>query len=274
MYNLKKADKYWSTRAKTTNKINAVLHIRLPEYANYAHDRWFKSLSKKVLGDVAGLKILDMGCGLGRVLIPLAEEKALLTGVDISKEMLKICRSEVKKKGLEKSVNLVHGGVDKLPFFKNSFDVVIATELLFHLPDKVLNETIAEINRVTKSSGKVIITATNPSSIFLSSVRVSSRQRDDGYYFTGKKIEDLNNKFRDNGFTVILMRGFSLTSVLNGLRNGHYFYNRVYVKLMQRFGFIFKPIYYLTSQVDKSLNLPLIHKKLTNLYFITYIKDD
>ncbi len=92
--------------------------------------------------------ILDVGCGEGKIwqLFPGLD----ITGLDISEENL-------KKAG--KYLKPVKGPAEKLPFKDQSFDLVIASEILEHLiaPEKVLQE----IDRVLKPEGLAIVTYPN-----------------------------------------------------------------------------------------------------------------
>jgi methionine biosynthesis protein MetW len=100
-------------------------------------------------------KILDCGCGNGLTLnfLKLNNFKELY-GVDISSKCLKECR----KKGIKnlKKVNLEE---EKLPYRKNSFDIVICSEVFEHL----FNPHIAlqEIKRVLKDNGFAIFSFPN-----------------------------------------------------------------------------------------------------------------
>jgi len=47
-----------------------------------------------------GSPILELACGTGRVLVPLVEADCEVHGVDISENMLAVCRRKVEKKGL------------------------------------------------------------------------------------------------------------------------------------------------------------------------------
>jgi len=55
--------------------------------------------------------VLDIGCGTGRLTIPIAKRVKIVYGMDISKEMLKIVKRESKKEGL-KNVNLINANFE------------------------------------------------------------------------------------------------------------------------------------------------------------------
>jgi ubiquinone/menaquinone biosynthesis C-methylase UbiE len=91
--------------------------------------------------------ILDVGCGNGIITNVLAE-KYDVTGTDFSECALEYVKG--KK---------VLASADKLPFKDKSFDLVFSSELLEHLPDQTLIDSIEEMKRVTK--GYIFITVPN-----------------------------------------------------------------------------------------------------------------
>ena len=54
---------------------------------------------------------LELGCGTGRVAIPMTEAGIKVWGVDISKEMLKVAHKKVNRldKGTQRNIKLIHG---------------------------------------------------------------------------------------------------------------------------------------------------------------------
>jgi SAM-dependent methyltransferase len=73
-----------------------------------------------------GGRVLELGCGTGRVTIPLARAGAAeVIGIDRSAAMLGRGRSRLRRAGLSK-VGLVRGDIRHLPFAGGSFDTVLA----------------------------------------------------------------------------------------------------------------------------------------------------
>jgi len=83
--------------------------------------------------------ILDVGCGDGRITNRLATKYPRVVGVDISEAALQHVKAETVK-----------ASVESLPFKDGSFDLVLATELLEHLPKAIYHKAIAEMKRVAK----------------------------------------------------------------------------------------------------------------------------
>jgi glycogen(starch) synthase len=99
------------------------------------------------------MRILDVGCGPGRALAPLALHHEM-TGCDVSAEMLDEARRRCPPQ-----VQLVRADARALPFGDESFDAVIALDLLAHLPD--LRAGIRELARVVRSGGPLIFDSSN-----------------------------------------------------------------------------------------------------------------
>jgi len=81
--------------------------------------------------------ILDVGCGDGRITNRLVGSYPQVVGIDISKEALRYVQAEA-----------IHGSVEQLRFEDRSFDLVLTTELLEHLPERVYQRALQEIQRV------------------------------------------------------------------------------------------------------------------------------
>jgi ubiquinone/menaquinone biosynthesis C-methylase UbiE len=102
-----------------------------------------------------GLHVLDVGCGTGdflRLLAPiLAPGNAV--GVDLSETMISEARSRADASAPNISFRV--GSVQELPFANGSFDRVIATQLLLHVPDPWSG--LAEMSRVLAHGGLISI---------------------------------------------------------------------------------------------------------------------
>ena len=108
-------------------------------------------------GDVAGLTVLDLGCGTGRHTQWLVSSGATVTAVDFSEEMLAKARCKVATDAVR---FLIHDLHEPLPFKQGEFDLVVSGLVLEHLLD--LNEFFNKIHRVLNQSGRVVISAMHP----------------------------------------------------------------------------------------------------------------
>ncbi len=130
-----------------------------PKAARYdelrpADENWREVVAALVEeGDLRGQRVLDLGCGTGRVAAALAEH-ARIWGVDPSPEMLEIARKRVPA-----GVGLKQGRAEELPFKEGWFDRVVL-QLVIHLFDRP--KAFAEIHRVLAAGGKVAIATFDP----------------------------------------------------------------------------------------------------------------
>lgn len=92
-----------------------------------------------------GVEVLDLGCGGGLMTIPLCRRGATLTGVDRSAGALAAARSR------SEGPTWVEASADALPFPDASFDRVVCTDLLVHVPDPAA--VMGEIGRVLRPGG-------------------------------------------------------------------------------------------------------------------------
>jgi ubiquinone/menaquinone biosynthesis C-methylase UbiE len=104
---------------------------------------------------LAGGRVLDVGCGTGRVCRVLAERRlAKLWGVDPVPEML----AEARRR-LPSSVGLKRGSAERLPFKPGSFDAAILWTVV-HLIDR--GRAFDELHRVLVPGGRVAIVTFTP----------------------------------------------------------------------------------------------------------------
>lgn len=111
---------------------------------------------RAAIGDVSGLRVLDLGCGTGRHSLWLASAGAKVTGVDFSAGMLAEAR---RKAGAEAVRFVVHDLHQPLPF-GSEFDLVVSGLVLEHLRD--LRGFFAEARRVLRSGGRAVVSAMHP----------------------------------------------------------------------------------------------------------------
>ncbi len=111
----------------------------------------------RLLGDVRGLAVLDVGCGTGRHAIRLANAGAKVHAVDFSEGMLEQAR---RKPGAESIQFSAHDLAKPLPFANAAFDRVLCGLVLDHIAD--LDGLFREMLRVCKPSGSVVVTVMHP----------------------------------------------------------------------------------------------------------------
>jgi len=102
------------------------------------------------VGDVAGLRVLDLGCGDGRFSRMLAERGAVCIGLDVIDAFVTAATSKAGE-----SERYVRGSGEMLPFVDGSFDLVIAYLSLIDIPD--FRSAIRESARVLRPGGRLVV---------------------------------------------------------------------------------------------------------------------
>jgi demethylmenaquinone methyltransferase/2-methoxy-6-polyprenyl-1,4-benzoquinol methylase/phosphoethanolamine N-methyltransferase len=106
----------------------------------------------------AGEKVLDVGCGTGGVTIPAGQKVGKTghaAGVDPAPEMIAVARKKAVRAGLE--IDFRVGVIESLPFPDSSFDAVTSSLMMHHLPHELQVKGLAEIYRVLKPGGRLLI---------------------------------------------------------------------------------------------------------------------
>lgn len=121
--------------------------------------KWRKRLVKLVKKKQPE-NILDIATGTGDLAIALAETGASeIIGLDISKGMLDVGRKKIIAKNLEKTVQMVQGDGESLPFEKDHFDAITVAFGVRNFED--LDKGLKEIFRVLKPGGILAILETS-----------------------------------------------------------------------------------------------------------------
>lgn len=103
-----------------------------------------------------GDKIMDFGCGNGRLLEILNDKKVEYVGIDVSQKLIDLAKSRFPERKFVK-VSSQH----MLPFSDNFFNKIISIAVFHHFPEEHAEKTAKELYRITKPDGTVIITVWN-----------------------------------------------------------------------------------------------------------------
>ena len=118
----------------------------------------------RIIGNMKGKKVLDLACGQGQFSRLMREQGAHVTGIDLSKELIKIAESHnvsIQETGTHK-VTYLQGSADNLSTIKDdTFDVVVCILALQNIEN--LQKTIEEAKRVLTPSGSFVFVLNHPS---------------------------------------------------------------------------------------------------------------
>jgi SAM-dependent methyltransferase len=106
-----------------------------------------------MMGELAGLRFLDAGCGDGALVSAAAARGAVATGVDPDPAMLATARAHVANSGHE--AIFLEGQVERLPFPDASFDLVASVTVLCFVGDAA--GAVREMARVLRPGGRLVL---------------------------------------------------------------------------------------------------------------------
>jgi len=96
-------------------------------------------------------RILDIGCAEGYITSHISQSYEDVMGMDIDIASLKIARQKVKK------TNFLGSSITHLPFKDNSIDAISLSEVIEHLPMETIERGFAEIDRILRTNGVLVI---------------------------------------------------------------------------------------------------------------------
>ena len=101
--------------------------------------------------ELAGRRLLDIGCGLGAPALLLAGMGAQVTGIDLEAPLLRRAQAAARAQGLAERAAFRQVEAGPLPFADASFDVVFSSGAFTQIEDKAAS--FAEVHRVLKPAG-------------------------------------------------------------------------------------------------------------------------
>jgi 2-polyprenyl-6-hydroxyphenyl methylase/3-demethylubiquinone-9 3-methyltransferase len=148
------AGEWWDARGPM-----AALHALNPVRLAYIRDRAAAHFGRdpKRLDSLAGLRVLDIGCGGGILCEPLARLGAAVTGADPSAENISAARHHAAQTGI--AVDYRNASAEALAEAGEIFDIVLAMEVVEHVADVGLFVRLAAA--MVKPGGLMVVATLN-----------------------------------------------------------------------------------------------------------------
>jgi 2-polyprenyl-3-methyl-5-hydroxy-6-metoxy-1,4-benzoquinol methylase len=152
-------------------KLDTFIQNKLVDSASPHHKRWVErseeynsthtqnimEILRREFGQLCGLSVLDVGCGNGLDAINLARAGAIVTGVEVSQELIEIAQLRAASENLDVnflSLDRFHGSC-----LRETYDAVIAIDVLEHVEKPM--ELFTMCNDMLRAGGILILTTPN-----------------------------------------------------------------------------------------------------------------
>jgi len=115
-------------------------------YVNQPRRIYNKEFRFRLVGDLHGMRVLDLGCGDGANAALLGHCGAQVEGIDVSSRHIDLARTRAELEGLSSQLHFECAPVEQVSFPDESFDVIWGDGVLHHLID-VLEPTFTQLVR-------------------------------------------------------------------------------------------------------------------------------
>src|SRR3984893_18725052 len=143
-----------------------------------------------------GDAVLDVGCGTGTLVMEVARRvgrAGRVVGIDPGREQIARARAKAARRNVP--IEFQIGVIEQLAFPDQTFDVVFSTLMMHHLPAPLKRQGLAEIARVLKPGGRLVIADFKPN---------KERQgRTARFHAGGSSMQDLAALIKDAGFSQV-----------------------------------------------------------------------
>jgi 2-polyprenyl-3-methyl-5-hydroxy-6-metoxy-1,4-benzoquinol methylase len=168
----------------------------------YDTNKRLEVIFKEILTeDISGKKLLDAGCGTGWFSKFSCDRGANVTSMDLGEKLLSKVALKCKSEG-------VVGSILEIPFENNTFDIVVSSEVIEHVPDPY--KAMQELFRVLKPGGTLVLTT--PNKVWYFAIWIANALKLRPYQglenWTG--WFEMKRKLTKIGFVKIDMRGIHL----------------------------------------------------------------
>lgn len=188
----------------SNEKVNSVVNVfdnMATEYVEYFGDDWeFIDEIKKFASQFKkNSTILDLGCGSGYITNYLCDLGMDATGIDFSKEMIKIAKTKYPKLKF-----LLADFLDiENHFQENSVDGLIAIYSLYFIPREKFKSMLSSLSKILKDGGKFLfVTQIGKGEDFVTTPLMKDNNINDKLYVNYYMKEELESILSENNFSI------------------------------------------------------------------------
>lgn len=157
----------------------AVLCKGKPPWVSAAYAQWELDCLNAMLPSITGKSLVDLGCGVGRLLAQVAGRCRRAVGVDAAPEMVARAR---RRLAAFPHAEILVGSIADIPLPANSAEVVLCLGVFEHVPALYRGRALAEIARVLVPGGQAVLELNNANSVLLADLA------DDNPYRLGQQL--------------------------------------------------------------------------------------
>ncbi|HEX4863684.1 MAG TPA: class I SAM-dependent methyltransferase [Acidimicrobiales bacterium] len=151
----------------------------------------------RLLGDLKGKRVLELGCGAAQCSIAFAKHGATAIGVDFSSEQLALARELAERE--EVRVELRHGDMADLAFLRaDSIDLVFSAFAFGYVED--LNRVFRQVHRVLKVGAPLVFSLPHPATHLIDDGSTDAGLSIRRSYFDRRPIESSWGGIRTTGY--------------------------------------------------------------------------
>jgi ubiquinone/menaquinone biosynthesis C-methylase UbiE len=144
----------WEKRSRVFGSSpKGVLFKSLPDVFNdHIHHWQLKNILAEIAPDSGKINIIDIGCGYGRISLPLSENfpDAQITGIDVSKYYVELFQKNTGKKAFI-------GFAEDFSLQSDYYDYIICITVLMYIDKDKIEKTISNFLHHLKKGGKILL---------------------------------------------------------------------------------------------------------------------